>query len=211
MTILDVKEVTFPEVKVIKFAWFVDERGFFTETYRKSDFQKDPRLSFLGNKEFVQSNVSFSKKGVFRGLHFQWEPAIDKLVRVQEGRMIDLFLDIRKGSPTYGKISGYDMSTKDSDDQSEWIWVPKGFAHGSLYLIDTMIEYFCDAEWNPKTEASISPFSKDIDWSLIDPALKKHVENILHNNPLVSEKDKNGFTLEQWKNSKDAENFIYSS
>ena len=101
MKIIDVKSTTFKEVKVIRFQRFTDNRGYFTETYRKSDFQKNPMLKFLRNKYFVQTNASYSRNKVIRGLHFQFNPYMDKLVRTVRGRMVDLFLDIRIGSPTF--------------------------------------------------------------------------------------------------------------
>ena len=89
MKILGIESTVFPEIKVIKFARFADERGYFTELYKKSDFEK---IDFLKGEIFVQNNESFSKKGVIRGLHFQWNPYQKKLVRVVQGKMIDLFL-----------------------------------------------------------------------------------------------------------------------
>lgn len=211
MKILDVKQVVFPEIKIITYARFTDGRGFFAEIYRKSDFQNEPRLNFLKNKEFVQSNVSFSKKGVFRGLHFQWDPVMDKLVRVQEGKMIDLFLDIRKGSPTYGKIAGYQLDTAVEDNLNEWIWIPVGFAHGSVFLEETLIEYFCSAEYTPANEAGISPLSKDIDWSLMNGEMKKIINDVITTTHLISDKDRNGLTVKEWGQNPASENFTYSS
>ncbi len=211
MQILDVTSLVFPEVKVIAYGRFHDERGFFTETYRKSDFQNEPRLDFLGGGEFVQTNVSFSKKGVIRGLHFQWDPHMGKLVRLQDGEMVDLFLDIRIGSPTFGKIAAYEMVTKDGDEFNEWIWIPVGFAHGGAFTKDSLIEYFCTAEYSPSTEAGISPLSDDIDWSLCNIDLKVKIDSVLLNNPLISQKDKEGFSLESWKKNPNSQKFIYSS
>lgn len=210
MKILKVKTLEIPEVKVIRFARYQDNRGYFTEVYRKSDFDNNAHLGFLKNKNFIQANVSYSKKGVVRGLHFQWEPSMDKLVRVITGRMIDLILDIRKESPTYGKIIGYDMFVHQEQDFNEWIWVPKGFAHGSLYVEETFIEYFCTSEWNAQGETSISPFAADVDWSLCDPALKRLFDST-KTTDLVTDKDRNGFTLEQWGKSVNSQRFTYES
>lgn len=209
MKIIEVKTLSFPEIKVIRFARFRDQRGYFTEVYKKSDFDTNPDLAFVKNMTFVQTNVSCSKKKTIRGLHFQWDPYMSKLVRVVDGEMIDLILDIRKGSPTFGKMIGYDLSTNVDRDYNEWIWVPKGFAHGSLYLEDTIIEYFCDTEWSPKSEASISPLASDIDWSLCEDKYKILFKQIVSQGPLISDKDKNGFTLEAWKNSLESENFVF--
>ena len=76
---------------------------------------------------FVQFNESFSRPNVVRGLHFQWNPFMGKLVRTVQGRMVDLFLDIRKGSPSYGKAAAYDMPSTPDKDYAEWIWIPPGF------------------------------------------------------------------------------------
>lgn len=205
MKIMDIKSAIFPEIKVIKFGRFPDERGYFTELYKKSDFEK---IDFLKNVTFKQNNGSFSKTGVVRGLHFQWVPYMNKLVRTIDGHMVDLFLDIRLNSPTFGKIGLYDMNAKPELDYSEWIWVPVGFAHGSVFLDDTIIEYYCTSEYSPKTEASILPMAPDIDWSLTDPNLKKTIEKVLAN-PNISEKDKNGFSLEKWTKDGRSKNFLY--
>lgn len=207
MKILDIKSTVFPEVKVIKFARFMDERGFFTEIYRKSDFNK---IDFLKNQEFVQCNISGSKKGVIRGLHLQWNPYLDKLVRVVDGIMVDLFLDIRLNSPTFGKIGIYELNNHQDSKHNEWIWIPKGFAHGSVFKEETVIEYFCTAEYNSKNEASIYPLAPDINWSLVDPSVKKFFEEFNTNNTSMSEKDQKGYTLAQWVTDKKSQNFIYT-
>jgi len=208
MKILGITSVGFPEIKVIKYARFTDSRGFFTEIYRKSDFEK---IDFLKNQEFVQCNVSSSEKGVVRGLHLQWSPYLDKLVRVVNGTMIDLFLDVRLNSPTFGKIASYQLSSHESTEYNEWIWIPRGFAHGSVFKEKTIIEYFCTSEYNPQTEASIYPLASDIDWSLVDSSVKKSFEDFNQNNTLMSEKDKKGFTLTQWLKDEKSKNFIYDT
>ena len=109
MKILDVKSLAIPDVKVIRFGRFGDHRGFFAEHFRKSDFMGHPQLDFMAGVEFSQCNESFSRPGTIRGLHFQWNPYMGKLVRTLSGRMTDMVLDIRKGSPTFGKIILYDM------------------------------------------------------------------------------------------------------
>ena len=139
MKILEVKNLAIEDVKVIKYARFSDHRGYFTETFRKSDFQK---LNIFKNVEFIQSNESYSKKGVIRGLHFQWNPYMGKLIRTLRGRMVDMVMDIRKGSKTFGKIIAYDMPADTESDFGEWIWVPVGFAHGNFFPEDSQIEYY---------------------------------------------------------------------
>src|SRR3989338_6935458 len=104
MKILEVKNLAIPEVKAIKFARFTDERGYFTETYRESDFKP-----VIPSFKILQVNESHSQKGIIRGLHLQWNPYLGKLIRTIRGHMVDLVLDLRKNSPTYGKIIAYDM------------------------------------------------------------------------------------------------------
>ena len=84
-----------------------------------------------------------------------------------------------------------------------------GFAHGVVFLEDTSLEYMCDTEWSPGNEASISPFASDIDWSLVSPSLLSKVENIKNNSLLIKDKDKDGFTLEQWGKSVNSNEFKY--
>ena len=157
----------------------------------------------------MQANESFSKAGTVRGLHFQWNPYMGKLVRTVSGRMIDMVLDIRKGSPTFGKIILYDMPADKQVDYNEWIWVPPGFAHGNFFPEDTMIEYFCSGQYSPGCEAGISPVADDIGWSLCDKRLKKLYDKIVVTTSLITDKDKNGFSVNGWKNDDRSNNFIY--
>lgn len=209
MKILEIKSLAIPEAKVIKFAKFSDARGYFTETFRKSDFKNHPEMSFMKNVELTQCNESFSRPKTFRGFHFQWNPYMGKLIRPIYGHLIDFGLDIRKGSLTFGKIIAYDMPARTDTEYSEWIWLPPGFAHGVLLLKESIIEYFCSGEYNPECEACVSPLSKDIDWSLCDPNLKKIFDEIVPKTALIADKDKNGFSLEQWKTDSRSDNFVY--
>jgi len=208
MKILEVKSLAIEEVKVIKYARFGDHRGYFTEVFNDCDFKNAKKLDFLSKINFLQSNESFSKKGAIRGLHFQWNPYMGKLVRTLRGRMIDLILDIRKGSKTFGKIIAYDMPSDPQDAFGEWIWVPVGFAHGNVFPQETQIEYYCSGTWNPGCEAGISPFAPDIDWSLCDKGLKELFDGSAKA-PLVTDKDKNGFTVKSWGQDPRSGNFIY--
>ncbi len=209
MKIIEIKELEFAAVKVIRYARFCDHRGYFTETFRKTDFHNSETMSFMKNVEFVQCNESFSKTGTIRGLHFQWNPYIGKLVRTLRGRMIDMVLDIRKGSPTFGNIILYDMPAECDRDYSEWIWIPPGFAHGNIFTQDTMIEYFCSGHYNPACEAGISPLSKDIKWDLCKPELKKIFDEIAPTTKLITDKDKNGFSVGQWNDNENSIQFNY--
>jgi len=209
MKLLDVTTLDIGEIKVIRFARFCDHRGYFTEHYRKSDFCNHPEMEFIKDISFVQCNESYSQKGTVRGLHFQWNPYMGKLVRTLTGRMIDIVLDIRKGSPTFGQIILYDMPAGTGADYSEWIWVPPGFAHGNCFTEDTMIEYFCSGEYSPGCEAGISPLAEDINWSLCDPALKTVFDNIATSTDLITEKDRNGYSVTAWKSCDHSDNFVY--
>lgn len=206
MKIIDVFNLKIEDVKVIRFARFRDDRGYFTEVFRIQDIES---LDFFKDYKFYQVNESYSKVGVIRGLHFQWNPYMGKLVRTIKGRMIDLALDIRLNSPTFGKIIAYDMPASIENDYSEWIWLPPGFAHGNIFTEETMIEYFCTGWWSPHSEAGISPFADDIDWSLCEPELKKIFDKIKTNEPIVSEKDKKGLSLKEWVTDNRAKNFVY--
>jgi dTDP-4-dehydrorhamnose 3,5-epimerase len=207
--IVSVKPLEIPDIRVIRYARFRDHRGYFTEPFRKSDFQSNPLTSFLRGIEFLQSNESFSRTGTVRGLHFQWNPYVGKLVRTLYGHMVDLALDIRKGSPAFGKIIAYDMPARNDQDFNEWIWIPVGFAHGNLFLEDTAIEYFCTGEYNPACEAGISPFAEDLDWSRCDQRLKEIFQQTAPSTGLISPKDKAGLSLAAWERDERSGNFVY--
>ena len=209
MKIAEVNILKIQAIKIVKFARFCDRRGYFSEVYRKSDFDNYPKMDFFKDIIFVQCNESYSRKSTVRGLHFQWNPYMGKLVRTIEGRMIDMVLDIRKGSPTFGKIILYDMPAKHTAEYHEWIWIPPGFAHGNFFTEDSTIEYFCSGEYNPHCEGVISPLAKDIDWTLCDVTLKKLFDGILSSKILITEKDKNGFSVNDWISDERSDNFIY--
>ena len=211
MKILHVRDLKLAGIKIIRYGRYPDVRGFFAEHLRESDLRSHTQLSFMREIEFLQCNESYSKPGTIRGLHFQWNPYMGKLVRTLRGRMIDMVLDIRKGSPTFGKIVGYDMRATLNSDFGEWIWVPPGFAHGNFFPEDTYIEYFCSGEYNPECEAGISPFAADIDWSFFDSELKGEFDAIASASPLMSEKDRNGYSLSSWIENSNSNHFLWNS
>lgn len=209
MQISSVFSLAIPEIKVIRFSRFADHRGYFTETFRESDVKKHPNLNCMKEMTFTQMNESYSKRGAIRGLHFQWNPYMGKLVRTISGHMVDLVLDIRRGSPTFGKIIAHDMRAESTAEYQEWIWAPPGFAHGNFFLENTVIEYFCTGEYSQGCEAAISPLSADLDWSLCETALQQQFFNLLRQNPIISNKDKKGLSLSQWTEDDSSQNFIF--
>lgn len=209
MKILSVAGLAIPDVKVVRYQRFADHRGYFTETYRKSDFAARDDIGSLRDADFGQCNESRSRPGTIRGLHFQWNPYMGKLVRTTAGRMVDLVLDIRKGSPTFGKAAAYDLPYDPDASHGEWIWVPPGFAHGNYYTAESRIEYFCTGEWSPRCEAVISPLAPDIDWSLCDPALKGEFDSLVAAGALITDKDRDGFTLQAWQADPRSEYFTH--
>ncbi|MBN1663345.1 MAG: dTDP-4-dehydrorhamnose 3,5-epimerase family protein [Deltaproteobacteria bacterium] len=209
MKIISIKDFNIPDVKIIRFARFCDQRGYFSESFRDSDFYNNPEMEFMKGMAFVQMNESYSRLLTIRGLHFQWNPFMGKLVRTLRGRMVDLMLDIRKGSSTFGMASMYDMPACLERDYTEWIWVPPGFAHGNFFTEDSQIEYLCTGEYSPGCEAGISPLAKDINWSLADGSLKKEFDSIAVKTTLMTDKDRDGFSLKAWLNDDRSGNFIY--
>jgi len=134
---------------------FPDERGFFMESYKQSDFEK---AGIVG--PFVQDNHSRSKRGVLRGLHFQRPPnAQGKLVRVSRGHAWDVAVDLRKGSPTFGKYFALELS----ESNRLMFWIPASFAHGFLALEDdTELQYKCTAEYNAASDGGLRWNDPDI-------------------------------------------------
>ncbi len=157
---------------VIQPTVFNDARGYFYEPYNKKAFAE------IGvGEEFVQDNQSFSQKGVIRGLHFQNPPhAQAKLLRVIQGSIWDVAVDIRKSSPTYGKYFGVELSAANKTI----FYVPKGFAHGFLTLEDdTMLLYKCSDFYNKASEESIIWNDPEIaiPWNISDPVLSEKDQN----------------------------------
>ncbi len=158
-----------PDVWLIEPRVFGDERGFFFESYNEKAFNETTGIS----PRFVQDNHSKSVKGVLRGLHYQLPPrAQGKLVRVVQGEVFDVAVDIRKGSPTYGQWVGEILSA----DNKKQLWIPPGFAHGFLTLSDTAeFLYKTTDTWSPEHERAIlwNDEMLNIDWPLngLEPTL----------------------------------------
>lgn len=165
-------ETEIPGVWIIEPKRFGDERGWFMETFRLNDFRQATGLTGL---EFVQDNESMSRRGVLRGLHFQrGAHAQAKLVRVSLGRVLDVAVDLREGSPTYGRHIAVELS----DETGRQVFIPRGFAHGFLVLSDeARFEYKVDNYYSPGEEVSVRYDDPDlaIAWPLdgITPQLSE--------------------------------------
>lgn len=170
---------------------FKDERGYFLEAFRADCFAE------LGlPSTFVQENHSSSRKGVLRGLHFQWEPPMGKLMRVTRGSAFVVAVDLRLGSPTLGKWFG----TEASPENRRQVWAPASFARGFLALTeDVEVQYLCTAVYNSKGESGIRWDDPDIGikWPMMPS--------------LISEKDRKAQTLKEWLQSPHAKHFTYET
>ncbi len=187
---MKVTDTKLTDVKIVEMDVFGDQRGFFTESYSKAKFAEHG-LKY----DFVQDNHSLSAEaGVLRGLHFQkGEAAQTKLIRVVTGAVLDVVVDIRKGSPTYGQWDGFILS----EHNHRQLLVPKGYAHGFVTLTPNVnFLYKCDNYYNAKADGGIAFDDPDlaIDWP-IDPS-----------RAIMSEKDHRHPTLKEFE----AENpFVY--
>lgn len=180
-------ETGFPGLLIFEPVVLKDNRGIFFESYNEKDFREAGIVS-----DFVQDNQSSSQSGVVRGLHYQLNPhAQSKLVRVLSGRILDVVVDIRKGSPTYGKVFSHELS----DTNRKQLFIPKGFAHGFSVLSDHAdVLYKCDEFFHKKSEAGIcyNDVQLNIDWKI-------PVSQVI-----VSEKDRHLPSFAQCRN-----NFVY--
>ena len=163
-------ETKIPDVKLLEPAVFGDERGFFMETFRDEWFRQN-----IADRIFVQENHSKSVKGVLRGLHYQTENPQGKLVRVVQGAVFDVAVDLRKSSPTFGQWVGEMLSA----ENKRQLWIPEGFAHGFYVLSETAeFTYKCTDYYNPQAEHSLI-------WN--DPVIG--IEWNLEGSPHLSAKD----------------------
>ena len=184
-----VEKTSIRDLLIITPEIFQDERGFFTETYRKDKFSE-----FGLNLEFVQDNHSKSAKNVVRGLHFQWEPPMGKLMRVTQGAAFLVAVDIRIASPTLGQWVGVEASV----ENKKQVYAPAGFARGFCVLSDfAEIQYKCTGIYSNKAESGIlwNDPKIGIKWPVTDPILSK--------------KDEVAQTLDQWLEKPDAKFFTY--
>ncbi|MEP7319875.1 MAG: dTDP-4-dehydrorhamnose 3,5-epimerase [Panacibacter sp.] len=160
---------------------FGDSRGYFFESFNRNTFKNQTGIDV----DFVQDNQSSSTKGVLRGLHFQrGEFAQAKLVRVLQGKVLDVVVDIRKNSPTFGKHIKLELS----ETSGTQLYIPRGFAHGFLVLSDTAVFFYkCDSYYNKQSEMGImyNDASLNIDWKL--PADELILSEKDQHNPLLND------------------------
>lgn len=162
---MKVIETVLPGVLVLEPQVFGDSRGFFYESYHQSRYHA---LGITGN--FVQTNVSRSAKGVLRGLHYQWPRPQGKLVSVLEGEVYDVAVDIRRGSPHFGRWTSVVLSA----DNHRHFWIPEGYAHGFCVLSESAtFTYQCTALYDHQADAGIrwNDGAIGIDWPIGDPRL----------------------------------------
>jgi len=176
---MEIINTTIKDLFIIQPKVFADDRGYFFESYNKSVFNSQNL-----NLDFVQDNQSLSHKGVLRGLHFQNPPyAQGKLVRVIKGSVLDVAVDIRKNSATYGKYEAIKLT----EDNKTMFYIPEGFAHGFLTLEDnTIFSYKCSNIYHKASEQSIM-------WNDLDININWGIEN-----PIISEKDKTGLNFKDF-------------
>ncbi|MCX8031263.1 MAG: dTDP-4-dehydrorhamnose 3,5-epimerase [Thermodesulfovibrionales bacterium] len=181
------KRLKIPDVILIKATSFFDNRGFFLEIFKQSSFY----ISGI-KRIFLQDNLSLSKKGVLRGLHYQKNPqAQGKLVKVLSGSILDVAVDIRKGSPYYGKWVAEVLTSKNN----LMLWIPEGFAHGFLSLEDnSLVLYKNTKEYSPEHDRGII-------WNDPNIAIQWGIKE-----PILSDKDKTHPLLENADN-----NFVYNT
>jgi len=178
---LNIIKTEIEDVLIIELKVFGDNRGWFAETYSKEKF-----LQLGIDVDFIQDNHSFSaQKGVLRGLHFQQPPmAQTKLVRCTRGEILDVAVDIRKGSPTYKKW----VAVKLTEENKRQLLVPKGFAHGFVTLTDNVeVHYKVDEYYSPENDRGIRYDDPDInvDWGIEYPILSEKDMNA----PLLADSD----------------------
>jgi len=174
-------------VKLLRPELFEDERGFFVEVFRED---QTAELGLPGR--YVQENHSGSVQGVLRGLHFQWDPPMGKLMRVTNGAAFAVAVDIRKASPTLGQWFGTELSASNRLQ----IWAEPGFARGFLALSDyAEVQYLCTGTYNPQGESAIR-------WNDPRIGIKWPIDQ-----PLLSKRDAEAQSLEQWLDRPEADLF----
>jgi dTDP-4-dehydrorhamnose 3,5-epimerase len=164
---MEIEETNIPDVLLLKPEVYRDERGFFLETYRE-EYLKEKNIDV----HFVQDNLSKSQKNTVRGLHYQIERQQDKLLMVMEGAILDVAVDLRQDSPTFGKHTAMELSSKNKHQ----MFIPKGFAHGFSVLSDNALVYYkCSDYYYPDGERGLLWDDPElgIDWKVTDPIISE--------------------------------------
>ena len=168
-----------PDPRVLVPTLHKDSRGCFFESYNERLANK------IGNPDFVQTNTSVSKKGVVRGLHYQWDEPCGKLVRCVKGRIVDVIVNIKKGSHEYGTVKYFNLNEKNKKS----LWVPVGYAHGFVSLSEqSTVCYMVTAKWNPSGEATTNLHDArlKIDWKIDGKDL------------IISDRDLGGISFDEY-------------
>lgn len=172
------EKLAIPDVVLMTPQVFGDERGFFMETFRQSEFE-----AHCGHYTFVQDNHSKSARGILRGLHYQYQQPQGKLVRVTRGEVFDVAVDMRQSSPTFGQWVGVTLS----EQNKQMLWVPPGFAHG-FYVTseEAEFQYKCTDYYAPGDEITLC-------WN--DPTLNIQWPLVSNQPPQLSSKDQQGLSF----------------
>ncbi len=182
-----VEKTHLPDVVIVSHEFFEDDRGFFMEVFRQDEFAANGLPS-----TFVQQNHSRSARNVLRGLHFQWQPPMGKLMRVTHGTAFLVAVDIRKDSPTLGQWLGVEVSAADKRQ----VWAPAGFARGFCVLSEhAEIQYLCTGVYNQVAESGIR-------WNDPEVGIEWPVDD-----PILSAKDREAQTLAEWLENENSDNF----
>lgn len=187
---IKVTSTNIPDVKIIEPQIFSDDRGFFTETYNKDDFEKN-----WIKANFIQDNLSKSAKWVARGFHVQTMDTQAKLIRASVWAILDMAIDLRRTTATYGKIVSIILSA----ENKKQLFIPRGFWHAFIALEDwTEVAYKADNKYNPKFDSWINMFDPElhIDWQLIEERYWLKKEDLI-----LSEKDRKLTSFKEFQNN----------
>lgn len=185
---MQISNTELPGVRLMRLQVHHDPRGYFLETWQSHRYREQ-----LGTIPFVQHNQSFSRQGVLRGMHYQRRNGQGKLVRVIQGRVLDVAVDLRSRSPTFGRwlaieLSGIDHATPDEEHCQ--IWIPPGFAHGFMVLSDhALVDYLCTDFYDAADEVCLAWNDPEVGIAWPDQA------------PVLSQRDRQGLSLRQLKSA----------
>ena len=183
---MDIFPTQLSEVKLLQPKLFADDRGWFAEVFNRKTFAAIGLPS-----QFAQDNHSFSRRGVLRGLHYQLGKPQGKLVRVLSGEIWDVAVDIRRGSPEFGKWAGFRLQPRTPEGHMQFLWIPEGYAHGFLVLSETAeVLYKATDLYYPEGERTVI-------WNDPDLAIAWPLNELPEPTPSLSPKDARGSTLRE--------------